>query len=84
MTETATNADRGDTTQMEEKTREKMLELIDLIEDEADTEISSIETHEIWSGDPHGDDRDVHGADICLTCHIDFEDSDSDNPYQVK
>lgn len=69
---------------MQEETREKQAELIDVLEDRG-VSVTRFELTGYIRGDPTAGDTTPTGAEIELTAYLSFEEEpDDESPYRVK
>lgn len=69
---------------MEDQTREKTDELIDALE-ELGVEVTAFNLNEWHRGDPTTTDDTATGAEIDITCFLDYEnDGGDENDFRVK
>lgn len=69
---------------MRDKTRRKLDELIDELDDDPDVSVTAVDIQEYYRGDPTDPETKVTGAEIELNCAFQFESpEDEENPFRV-
>ena len=70
---------------MKRKTKDKLDEILSMLDGVEDTNVTGIEIVEYLSGDPTSKDVKTTGAEINVTCYVSFEEeAEEDNPFRIK